>query len=68
MPEHVETGMQNGNGKCLAYVNDNERRCRYCDKIFSNISNRKKHERGMHQPNEPYARRSMCGELLTFMF
>nr|CAI5868348.1 unnamed protein product [Callosobruchus analis] len=60
MPEHVETGMQNGNGKCLAYVNDNERRCRYCDKIFSNISNRKKHERGMHQPNEPYARRSMC--------
>nr|CAH7767967.1 unnamed protein product [Callosobruchus chinensis] len=57
IPDHVETEIQNGN---VAYINDNERRCRYCDKIFSNISNRKKHERGMHQPNEPYARRSMC--------
>nr|CAH7767971.1 unnamed protein product [Callosobruchus chinensis] len=59
IPDHVETEIQNGNGG-VAYINDNERRCRYCDKIFSNISNRKKHERGMHQPNEPYARRSMC--------
>ncbi|CAH1969529.1 unnamed protein product [Acanthoscelides obtectus] len=58
--EHMETGIQNGGSSTNLYVNDNDKRCRYCDKLFSNISNRKKHEKAIHPPNEPYARRSMC--------
>ncbi|CAH1969527.1 unnamed protein product [Acanthoscelides obtectus] len=61
--EHMETGIQNGGSSTNLYVNDNDKRCRYCDKLFSNISNRKKHEKAIHPPNEPYARRSMCGKL-----
>ncbi|CAH2020984.1 unnamed protein product [Acanthoscelides obtectus] len=66
--EHMETGIQNGGSSTNLYVNDNDKRCRYCDKLFSNISNRKKHEKAIHPPNEPYARRSMCVEGVVFCY